>query len=62
MKALTPREQQVYALIVEEGTSRKEIAAQLGVAVETVIKHIQSLLRKTGADSQLQMVVWHYTK
>ena len=59
---LTPREQEVYQLIVEEGISRQELADRLGIALQTVVRHIYSLLQKTGADSQLQMVVWHYTK
>jgi len=59
---LTPREQEVYQLIVEEGISRQELAGRLGIALQTVARHIYSLLQKTGADSQLQMVVWHYTK
>ena len=59
---LTPREVQVYRLIVEEGISRADMAKELGCALQTVIRHITSILQKTGADSQLQMAVWHHTK
>ena len=59
---LTPREEQVYRLIVDEGISRPDIAERLGCAKNTVGRHIGTILAKTGADSQLQMAVWHYTK
>jgi len=58
----TRREEEIYRIVVEEGISRKDIADRLGIGLYTVINHMRALLNKTGADSQLQMAVWHYTK
>lgn len=43
--------QQVY-----KGKSNKEIAAQLNVSEETVKKHIQNALRKTGAKNRTELL------
>jgi signal transduction histidine kinase/DNA-binding NarL/FixJ family response regulator len=45
---LTAREREVRAL-VELGMPDKRIAAELGISVKTVEKHVGSVLRKTGA-------------
>jgi DNA-binding CsgD family transcriptional regulator len=51
---VTPREIQVLGL-VSAGLSNRDIAARLYVSHRTVEKHIESLLRKTGARSRTQL-------
>jgi DNA-binding CsgD family transcriptional regulator len=46
--ALTPREQQVLALLTA-GNSTHEIATRLGIAADTVRKYTRSIYRKIGA-------------
>jgi DNA-binding NarL/FixJ family response regulator len=46
-EALTPREQQVVAL-VRRGCINKEIARELGIMEDTVKKHLQSVFAKLG--------------
>jgi DNA-binding NarL/FixJ family response regulator len=48
MRALTPREKQVIAL-VDRGLTNKEIATQLGVELSTVKNHVHNMLEKLGA-------------
>jgi DNA-binding CsgD family transcriptional regulator len=52
---ITPREADVLALVVE-GCSNREIAEQLFLSVRTVEKHVESLLRKSGAPSRTRLV------
>jgi DNA-binding CsgD family transcriptional regulator len=52
---VTERERDVLCLVVE-GHSNKEIAARLALSPRTVEKHVESLLRKTGARSRTQLV------
>ncbi len=42
--------------LVAEGRPNKEIAAELFLSPRTVEKHVESLLRKTGARSRAQLV------
>jgi DNA-binding NarL/FixJ family response regulator len=51
---VTPREIEVLDL-VSEGLSNRDIAARLYLSHRTVEKHIESLLRKTGARSRTQL-------
>ncbi|MDR5699016.1 GAF domain-containing protein [Agromyces aerolatus] len=51
---LTPREQQVRAL-VERGMPDKRIAADLRISVRTVEKHVGAILRKTGAANRTML-------
>jgi predicted ATPase/DNA-binding CsgD family transcriptional regulator len=48
---LTPREEQVLALLVE-GRSDREIADTLGISPRTVGVHVTGLLRKLGVDNR----------
>lgn len=48
LRALTPREKQVLAL-VDRGLANKEIAHQLGVELSTVKNHVHNMLEKLGA-------------
>ncbi len=51
---VTPREIEVLDL-VSDGLSNRDIAARLYLSHRTVEKHIESLLRKTGARSRTQL-------
>ena len=53
--ALTPREQQVLALLAA-GKSNKEIAAALSVAERTVKFHVSALFTKLGATNRTEAV------
>jgi DNA-binding NarL/FixJ family response regulator/signal transduction histidine kinase len=48
---LTDREREVRSL-VERGMPDKRIAAELGISVKTVEKHVGAVLRKTGAPNR----------
>jgi DNA-binding CsgD family transcriptional regulator len=50
---LTPRENEILAL-VREGRSSKEIARELGITRSTVRCHVQRVLTKLGVASRLQ--------
>ena len=52
---VTAREAEVLRLIAE-GLANKEIAARLYLSPRTVEKHVESLLRKTGARSRTQLL------
>ena len=52
---MTVREADVLRLVAE-GLANKEIAARLFLSPRTVEKHVESLLRKTGARSRTQLV------
>jgi len=54
-ETLTPREQQVFAL-VSTGLMNKQIAAQLAVSEITVKVHRGNLTRKMGARSVAELV------
>jgi DNA-binding NarL/FixJ family response regulator len=51
----TDREAEVLSLVAE-GLANKGIATRLGVSPRTVEKHIESLLRKSGARSPTHLV------
>ena len=54
--ALTPREQEVLALVAE-GLPNKLIADRLGGSDNTAKFHVASLLRKLGAHSRTEAVI-----
>lgn len=53
---LTPREGLVLAQLAE-GHSTREIAATLGVSLNTVGNHVQAVLAKLGAHTKLEAVI-----
>jgi DNA-binding NarL/FixJ family response regulator len=52
---ITAREADVLRLVAD-GLANKQIAAQLHLSPRTVEKHVESLLRKTGARSRTGLV------
>ncbi|HEU5430311.1 MAG TPA: response regulator transcription factor, partial [Thermomicrobiales bacterium] len=54
--ALSPREQEVLALVAE-GRSNKAIATALFVSPNTIKTHVASLLTKLNADTRAQLAV-----
>ena len=52
---VTAREIEVLDLI-RQGLSNRDIAARLTLSPRTVEKHVESLLRKTGARSRTHLV------
>jgi DNA-binding NarL/FixJ family response regulator len=54
---LTPREQEVAALIAG-GLTNREIASRLVIAERTAEGHVQSILNKLGVGSRAQIAVW----
>ena len=52
---VTERERDVLGLVAE-GLANKEIAVRLELSPRTVEKHVENLLRKTGARSRTQLV------
>lgn len=55
LKGLSPREGEIFRLMAK-GNFNKEIAAELGISVRTVEKHIYNLFRKTGVQSRLELI------
>lgn len=53
---LTPREREVLALLAE-ARSADDIAAELGLSLNTVRNHIRAVLSKLHASSQLEAVI-----
>jgi len=54
---LTPREQELVELLVSEGYSNAELGRVLGLNLQTVKRHMTSILDKTGYGSRLELVV-----
>ncbi|MHC1562125.1 ATP-binding protein [Actinomycetospora sp. C-140] len=55
--ALTPREEQVLALVAE-GLANRGIARSLHLSERTVEKHVERLLAKTGSRNRAQLATW----
>jgi FixJ family two-component response regulator len=55
MKALTPREREVFFLVIN-GLLNKQIADQLGASEKTIKIHRAQLMRKMQADSLAELV------
>lgn len=55
---LTPRQQQIYHIVCQQGCSNKIIAKKLGITESTVKLHISTLLRKVGVKSRTQLAAF----
>jgi DNA-binding CsgD family transcriptional regulator len=51
-----PKRQREIVALIAEGKSDKEIAAMLGIAVNTVRKHVSKMLRRLGAPNRAAAV------
>lgn len=56
MPRLSPREREILILLVE-GQSNTEIAAQLYLSLNTIKTHVRNILNKFGVDTRLQVAV-----
>lgn len=54
---LTDREMEV-AVLVANGCSNKEVAAALGVGLQTVKNHLAAVFRRTGIENRTRFAVW----
>lgn len=55
---LTPRQQQIFNIIVERGSSNKVIARTLNITESTVKLHITSIFKKYGVRNRTQLAVY----
>jgi len=59
MRTLTPRETCIARAICQ-GLANKEIARELGIAVQTVKNHVSVIMVKLGVNSRTQIaLLWH---
>jgi len=59
-RKLSPREKQIYDLIVTEGLTRGQIAKRLGGASNTISQHVNSIYLKRGVVSAQQLIIRHW--
>jgi DNA-binding NarL/FixJ family response regulator len=59
LKALTPREREVAALVAD-GLSNKQIARRLHITVGTVKHYVHQILEKTGLRGRVQIAQAHH--
>lgn len=59
---LTPLQQQIYDLIVLEGTKTRDIALKLSRSHHTVERNIEIILEKYEVETQKELIVKHYTE
>lgn len=58
---LTPLQQQIYDLIVLEGTKTRDIALKLNRSQHTVERNIEIILEKYEVETQKELIIKHYT-
>lgn len=58
LSRLTLRQQETLALIVA-GLSNREIAIKLNISSNTVARHINQILSRTGTTNRTQAAVWY---
>lgn len=69
METLTPRSRQIFTMSRFEGLKNREIAAELGISVKVVEKHITKALsafrthfrKGVTSDAQYLLLVWFYS-
>lgn len=54
---LTPREQDVLALL-REGLTNEQIADRLGISFETAKQHVATILSKLGVSTREEAAAW----
>lgn len=59
---MTPLQQQIYDLIVLEGTKTRDIALKLSRSHHTVKRNIEIILEKYEVETQKELIVKHYTE
>jgi DNA-binding NarL/FixJ family response regulator len=59
MDPLTPREHEVL-LALASGATNREIAAQLGLSVKTVMHHSVAIYRKLDVQGRAAATAWAY--
>jgi DNA-binding NarL/FixJ family response regulator len=59
---LTPTQQQIYNLIVLNGTKTKDIALKLNKSLRTVERNIETILEKYAVETQKELIIKHYTE
>jgi DNA-binding NarL/FixJ family response regulator len=59
LKLLTPREEQVVALVAD-GLSNREIAQELGLSEHTVKKYLFRIFDKLGISSRVELVLYAF--
>jgi DNA-binding NarL/FixJ family response regulator len=59
---LTPLQQQIYNLIVLEGTKTRDIALKLNRSLRTVERNIEIILEKYEVETQKELIIKHYTE
>jgi non-specific serine/threonine protein kinase len=57
VRALTPRQRQVAALVAR-GMTNREIAAELAIAEGTAANHVAHILARLGVHSREQIAAW----
>lgn len=55
---LSPRQWQVLALIAA-GRANKEIAAELGIGLDTVKDHVRAIFQKVEVTSRIAAALWY---
>ncbi len=58
--ALTPREHEVFDLIVKEGLDNQEISDALRISVRSAKFHVGNVLRKMGTADRLKLTVSYW--
>jgi DNA-binding CsgD family transcriptional regulator len=59
-RVLTPREWEVFDLIVWEGLDNQEISESLGISVRSAKFHVGNVLRKMGTPDRLKLTVTYW--
>src|SRR5206468_12607033 len=60
MKLLTPREEQVVALVAD-GLTNREVATELGLTEHTVKKYLFRIFDKLGISSRVELVLYAFS-
>lgn len=55
---LTPRQQQIFDIIVNRGSSNKQVAKIIGISESTVKLHIGHIFKKYGVKNRTQLAVF----